>query len=227
MRQFTSADGNKKMMAKTISHLDGKFVIELAGGNRIPVKAAAFSQADQDYLREFAKNNISYNFRLASKSHGGDKTKATNTAVRYWESVTQQRGYNIILDNYTPVALEELEVRSMIYRLVMKKTTASKSHAEVEWNTSSKKIDKIAARTGRFEFSTGTVPIISWKFIPPYSEYTTYSAGGDNKFNDYLGGYWIRIYHQGKLVHEEKEIPKAAEKLGWSDKSSKTGRARP
>ena len=206
---FTSKDGSKRLVAKVLSHAEGKFTIELTEGKRrITVGPEAFSDPDQEYLRKWAAENISYTFRADTEKRKGNKSKLSSGG---WDIEKQNHGYEVKLESLTKVELSGLEVRYNLFKLKFDPKTKSRSDAEVAVLAERAELGTLAAR-GNLLFTTKMHTLYEWDVQPGY-----HVPGGKEKFEDRLAGLWFKIYHRGKEVYEYKTSDSTVKNARWQE----------
>ncbi len=109
-RTFTSSDG-KTMEAELISATDSTAKVKRADGRVIAFSLSRLSAEDQDYVRNWAKENVNFNIHIDArkKIKDSDTAKAGNTKTR-----TKSYVYNVSLNNRSMEDAEELNV---VYRV--------------------------------------------------------------------------------------------------------------
>ena len=180
------------------------------------VSPTAFTEPDQAYLAEWAKNNIPYDFRMANtnprraaepkKVEGGGWGDGAYTKTETWI-------YECELENRARVEIRDLEARFMIFDL--KANTNSTKDARVKFSTGSMKIAKMdpLQRVTLESPSIDTEEVEGGTTVTGSGEYTKVQSYPDYK--DKLAGVWVKVFHQGKEVFEYKTENRATREAAW------------
>ncbi len=192
--EFTDPYG-RKMNAEILSAAGDTVTIRREDNNKeYTVKSASFSKADQEYIRQWVKDNpgaITYRMRVLATPYSGSSFGAgINTATK---SIFR---YRITVYNQSELALPDIEVFYKVfvkrhnYRYYSTYTTKRNTFSlkSVEGSAAVKEVKK-----------KGKVEIITRQ-----PEFRIYREGGSRRKADELAGIRVKIFRGKKMIREDK-----------------------
>lgn len=112
-RTFTSADG-KTMSAELISATDSQATVKMESTKRtVDFPLSLLSEEDQDFVHQWAEENVSFNLRIAAKKKmtDSDFTRDGNKKTK-----TRSYAYGVSILNWGRNDLEDAMVEYRIYK---------------------------------------------------------------------------------------------------------------
>ncbi len=216
LREFSNSEG-KTIKARIVAASDQTVKLAVEGGREVEAGISYFSKADQDYITEWRKTNkpaIDYRFEIDY-----DKKRASRDTRREGPvEVTYETWlYKVEVENLSKVELSGLELHYKIYKTA--KADANEARYLAEGLTREgpflvrkAKIDlKPVAHLTSVNAETETMPISKSELDPDYY----YTDGEKSNKKDEMDGFWIKIFHEGKEVHEIKSSHSALKNAKW------------
>ncbi|MFW5873826.1 MAG: hypothetical protein ACOCVJ_00310 [Verrucomicrobiota bacterium] len=196
-RTFKSADG-REMEAKIIHVNQDEVRIERKADQRnftVPIRT--FSEDDRSYIRNWDQmqrlsRDDALGIRISRSRTGKEKQESLAIKEENWKS-----GYAIAVSNETFGDFDDLELHYRIFKFDEKRAASSRGEGEMERKSGKFEIPKLRRdetvehETEKFEMSASAL-----------KEGWYYTNGGRKKDKDELDGCWVRVYKDGKIVHE-------------------------
>lgn len=210
-REFTDVQGRK--LEAEIVMSDGTQVTlkRAADGRQFTVPVTTFSATDQDFIKAYAAENVTYNFEVKNSR---ERTGKSSSKFNNVETEQEEWIYKIDLRNISRASAEKVTVSYWVFvraddggkTKAAPRLVAADSIKEVT-------IDKAA------QYQLSTKPVILTKTRLDGNYY--YTDGTKNKSADSLGGFVVAIMKGEKRIFEyatspdltaaAKGTPKAAE----------------
>ncbi|MGF1449184.1 MAG: hypothetical protein ACFB20_07170 [Opitutales bacterium] len=222
-RDFTSADGSKTLFAKvTDIEADMKTVsMTLDSGQDLNrVMTAAFSKADQEYFKAWAREQ----YFAADNALRVDLDRRRDQVDDYqkhpYVRMLDQRAFDYELERISFSVLVEnrrelsLEGARMEYRLYVLADVpdSEKPRGEKEWTVVSGQVPMPAIPPrSKAEAETEMVDIMEVELKRNWD----WTEGGREKFKDELKGVWIRLYKNDTLLYEESMPSSVKDSRVW------------
>ena len=226
-RTFINRDG-KKIVAEII-RVEKEFVILRKGARDFRTAISLFSDTDQQFIREWAENNIVYKFDVrASKEKTGKSGAKRNAGYQ----ITEDWRYKLEITNRGFSEVGPLTARYLVVADVKKTVRGrlrTRDNRKSESTVQSQGEFTLPAlgATRAFAFETSPLPLNQEKKVvetvtdfdsnnrPLYSS-TTFRT------NSSLAGFWIKLYNQnGKVVFEHKSKYPRWDNIAWNPTAKK------
>jgi hypothetical protein len=208
-RKFTDVKG-RQMEAK-ITRVSGEDIyIERSDGLDTKVDIAVFSEADQEYIKQWAYNSLleSDIFDVRFSSNRGDQNKYTEGGIEYEE---YNMHYDIVITNTNyDNDFEDIKVEYLIVKFEDALAAKKKSHGTIQRFKGSASHHFIKARE-EVGIATEKFPMRETKLAPGF----IWTNGGKKDSKDDIRGIWIKIYVGDKLVHELSKPENMMRKESW------------
>ena len=209
-RTFTDVKG-RQMEAK-ITRVSGKDIyIERRDGLNTRVDISVFSEADQEYIKRWAYNTLleSGIFDVRFSSKRSDRNKYTECGIEYEE---YNMHYNIVITNNDyDHDFEAIKVEYLIVKFEDALAAKKKSHGTIQRFKGSASYHLIKARE-EVSVATETFPMMETELAPGF----VWTNGGKKDSKDVIRGIWVKIYVDGKLVHELSKPENMMRKESWN-----------
>jgi predicted outer membrane lipoprotein len=209
-REFTDAQG-RKLEADIVS-LDGAQVTlkRAADGRHFTVPATTFSAADQDFIRAFAAENITYNFEVKNTRErlGKSVTKENNEEIE-----KEEWSYKIDLRNISRANADNVTVS---YWVFVRADDGGKTKAAPRLIAADSIKEVTILKAAQYQFVTKPVTLTKTKLDANYY----YTDGTKNKAADSMGGFVVAIMQGDKRIFEYATSPDLAAAAKGTPKAS-------
>jgi hypothetical protein len=199
-REFTDTQG-RKLEADIVS-LDGSQVTlkRTADGKQFTVPATTFSAADQDFIRAYAAENVTYSFEVKNTRErvGKSSAKMNNVATEQEEWI-----YKIDLRNISRANAENVTVS---YWVFVRADDGGKTKAAPRLVMADSVQEVTIAKAAQYQLSTKPVILTKTKLDADYY----YADGTKNKSSDSLGGFVVAVIQGDKRIFEYATSPDLA-----------------
>ncbi len=209
-RKFTDVKG-RQMEAK-ITHVSGKDIyIERSDGLNTRVDVSVFSEADQEYIKQWAHNALleSGIFDVRFSSKRSDRNKYTKGGIEYEE---YNMHFNIVITNNDfDHDFEAIKVEYLIVKFEDALAAKKKSHGTIQRFKGSASHHFIKARE-EVSIATEIFPMLETELAPGF----VWTNGGKKDSKDAIRGIWVKIYVGDKLVHELSKPENMMRRESWN-----------
>jgi hypothetical protein len=209
-RTFTDVKG-RHIEAK-ITRTSGKDIyIERRDGFDAKVDISTFSEADQEYIKEWAYNSLlkSDLFDVRFSSKRSDRDKYTSCGIEY-EKYTMH--YDVVITNNDyDNDFKNIKIEYLIVKFEDALAAKKKSHGTLIRFQGSASHHLIQARE-EIRISTEKFPMQETDLAPGYF----WTNGGKENSKDVIRGIWVKIYVGDKLVHEISKPENMMRKESWN-----------
>lgn len=204
-RTFRDREG-RSIRAVVVRAADDAVWIRREDGQTFRVALETLSKTDQNFVSHWRitdalKAPNALEFSVTRFSDGRESTTTTSRNV-----TTTQYGYAVTLENRTAFDLENLEIEYRYFALRGSSSATGQDRKRERFSGQ----DRIAVlpSLGKASFETPTVPLVS-------SSLRADRTSTQRRTRDDLGGIWIRIMHDRKLIAELSSPLKLAETEDW------------
>ena len=207
-RIFKDTQGRE--MEAMISRVSGDDVyIERSDGLSTKVNRSIFSQVDQEYVKQWAKEALLesdiFKVRFSTKIESRHEDES-GTLIRDEREVCQ----NIIVKNTAPQDIEN--VRMEYFILKFEDQPSAKKRGEGSTIRIKGEIPLGLLKQGaEGTFRTKKFKLLDTKLAPGY----VWEGGGKKTSKDEIRGTWVRIYVDEKLAHESSKPENMMRKEIW------------
>lgn len=216
LREFSNSAG-QTIKARLIAADEKTAKIQMEDGREVEAGVTYFSQADQDYIAEWRLNHvpeIDYDFEVdyTKKRLDRETRNEGNVEVTY-----ETWYYQVEVENLSKVDLDGLEMQYKIYKTANADANEARYRAEGLVREGPFLVRKGKAELKpvpylkSVEADTEAMPISKSQLDPDFY----YTDGGKSKQKDELDGFWLKIFHNGKQVHEVKSSHGALQSAKW------------
>lgn len=197
-RTFTSADGES--MRARVLEVDGDSVtIERDDGRKFTVSIGVFCARDQVLIRKWNEQQVlqGMDLEVSAYTRQGRSQKSEECAFEIKEFPAF---YEVVIKNNGFEAVEDLQVRYVIYRYHDYKG-AEDGVGKHEKREGSEVVEQIPAR-GEYTFNTVSFMMketeLKGNFV--WVDKEGKRTGNDRKSRDLLAGIWVRVYKGDNIV---------------------------
>ena len=194
--QRVSPDGTKVSIERT------------SDSARFEVPVTMFTEADQEFIAEWAKTHINYRFDMdhARKTVDKRKEKTSNSTV-----TTKVTAIEVVLSNRSFADLEDLVVKYRIY-----KRGDDKGSGETKSKVSGERSIKRLPHNGKLEFTTDTIDLVEEEMDARWRRVTS-DGKSESKMRERVTGFWLKVFHNGIEVADFRELDGSLKNEQWRE----------
>lgn len=213
MRSFTDTSG-RKIEGTILSGTEATVSIEVSGGKEYTLPIAKFSEADQEFIREWVASHpsqaASFKFDLAetTKRTGREQRKSGDMEVSEEKWV-----YFLRLRNKSTSESGELELR---YRVFVSQAPEGDSKDRPVRTVDGAK--GIASLKPNAEAESQTPPVMLTE--TQLTGAARYADGGRNKKTEKLEGIWVKVFQKGIRIWEIRKGNSPVKEAAWPDEEA-------
>ncbi len=211
-REFTSHDG-KTIRAEIVSASETEVKLRMEDGREINGGISFFSDSDQAFINKWREANFDYRFEVdfTKKRNKRDKVQEGGST----EVVYEEWYFDVSVENATQTDLSNVEAQYKVYlsfaaNADKRAKQPLKSEGKYRVLSGKAAIPKIE-RLRSVNFSTTPFQIAHSELLPGWY----YANGSKDEKHDDIEGLWVRIMHNGKMVHEYKSSGQALQSAKW------------
>ncbi len=206
----TFKDTQGREMEAKITRVSGEDVyIERRDGLSTKVKRSIFSQQDQAYINQWAKNALlkSGILEVRFTEKRTDKRKASNGGI---QSEVYKSINSIVINNTSYEDLSDLTIQYLILKFEDAVSAQKRSEGEIRRLKSQTTLAHLPKRS-EVSVATKPIPMMETKLENGYY----FKNGGKETSKDEIRGIWVKIYAGDKLVHEVSKPENMMRKESW------------
>jgi len=217
LHDFTDQQG-RTLKAAIVNVIGQEVSLQRANGEYFKVKISIFSNADQDYIQQWAlkqaaddKGNA-FTFTAVRAPSSYTTAQTSDQTIQRWLS-----GFKVTLTNQSSMELQKLHADYQIFKLVAVPGATDPSTDPITRTAGTVALDLVPPN-GDQTFFTTKVPMSSYQLNPGYS----WGTGASRSTTDDFLGIWVRLYaSNGDLLQEWCSSSSLMKTQKWDDGSLK------
>jgi len=199
-REFTDTMG-RKLEAEIVTLGGGQVTLKRAAdGKEFTVPVTTFSAADQDFIRAYAAENISYSFEVKNTR---ERVSKSSSKVNQVETEKEEWSYKIALRNISRANADNVTVS---YWVFVRADDGGKTKAAPRLVAADSIKEVTIMKAAQYQFATKPVVLTKTKLDGNYY----YPDGTKNKSADSMGGFAMAITQGDKRIFEYATSPDLA-----------------